>query len=128
MERIPGILSDVVTDSGYLCAARGSEVVLLLLLESVQGFAAAQGGDGLTFTCPFSFCAGCLDMALPADCCAHLFPDPKEDSQLFSTGCGFCWIGSQRGLVRARACTSKWQQHMSGRGSKSSPFLAVVSC
>lgn len=39
MKRITGIVSNVVTDCGYLGAAGVSEMVLLLLVESIQGLA-----------------------------------------------------------------------------------------
>lgn len=41
----------------YLCAAGVSEVVVLLVVESIQGLVAAEEGDGFTFTYPFSSCA-----------------------------------------------------------------------
>lgn len=96
------MLSRVVTDCGYLCAAGLSEVVLLLLRQ-YKGLQLLLKGEMALFYLPFlSLC--CLDIALPADCCAHLFPDPKGHSQLFSTGCILCLTGSQRGLrARARA-------------------------
>lgn len=108
----------------WLPVCSGVWVVVLLLLESIQGLLLLKEEMALLL---LILSLSVLFGHSPA-CCAHLFPDPKEGSQLFSPGCIFCWAGSQKGLVRARACTSKWQQHMSGRGSKTSPFLAVVSC
>lgn len=57
MERITGIFSNVVIECGYLCAAGVSEVMVLLVVESIQGLVAAEEEDGFTFTCHFSFCA-----------------------------------------------------------------------
>lgn len=116
---LAGLLLTVVT-----CVLLGCLRWSCCCFSQFKGLLLLKGKMALLYLSFLLLC--CLDTALPADCCAHLFPDPKEDSQLFSTGCIFCW--THRGVLQARACTNKWQQHMSGRGSKTSPFLAVVSC
>lgn len=71
--------------------ADGSEVVVLLAGESMWWLAAAERGDGFTFTHPYPFSApfsGSLDIPLPSCWLLYssLFSNPKESSQFF-------WLG-----------------------------------
>lgn len=89
VERITGIFSNVVVTCVLLGCLRWwscwwlSQYKDLLLLKREMAL--------LLLILSPPVLSDCLDIAFLADCYAHLFPDPKEDSQLFWLG--VCSVG-----------------------------------